>query len=336
MDDRSTAATKRVVRRPGGAGVVKVAAVQPAAFAGEEEHRNAEQACAFIDSAANAGAAYVVFPEGYPGPYSGPMENDALQRVRERARARRVWVSAGCLQPGSLPGTYHIAHVLIDDAGDVRACYHRVQPNHPVFNAYLMGGRHHVLPGDELITVDAPFGRIGLLICSELFVPELSRILMLRGADLIVAPGGGVHGPIRTRLQDTWRAVARARAAENLAYVVVTQNLFGGSRGGRACIASPEKMLAERNDPGILIADLDMGRLDAIRSKYYDEEILSPPGPDEEIFFCRPGQSHDRRPELYAELVRPQPDAFTYHYERRGLETWRAEYDKIKEDPYVY
>jgi hypothetical protein len=145
-----------------------------------------------------------------------------------------------------------------------------------------------------------------------------------------------VHGPIRTRLQDTWRAVARARAAENLVYVVVTQNLFDGSRRGRSCIASPERMLAQRDDPGIAIAELDMARLDAIRSRYYDEEILSAPDRDDEIFFCRPGQSHDRRPELYRELVRPQPDAFTYHYERRGLETWRAEYEKIKEDLHVH
>ncbi len=317
--------------RPRALIAVRVAAVQPAAFAGEEEHHHAAQACAFIDEAADAGAGYVVFPEGYPGPYSGPMENDALEKVRDRARARRVWVSAGRLERGSLPDTYYITHLVIDDTGRVRARYRRVQPNHPVFNAYLMGGRHHVLPGDELITVDAPFGRIGLLICSELFVPELSRILMLRGVDLIVAPGGGVHGPTRTRLKDTWRAVARARAAENLLYVVVTQNLLGGLREGRACIASPERMLAQRDDPGIAIADLDIARLDRIRSRYYDEEILSPPERENDIFGCRPGQSHDRRPDFYGELVRPQPDAFTYHYERRGLDTWRAEYDKIKE-----
>jgi len=312
---------------------VRIAAVQPPSFAGAEDHKNAAQACAFIDEAANAGASYVVFPEGYPGPYSGPMENDALERVRERARARGVWVSAGRLERGDLPDTYHITHVLIDADGVVRARYRRVQPNHPVFNAYLMGGRHHVLPGDELMTVDAPFGRIGLLICSELFVPELSRILMLRGADLLVAPGGGVHGPTRTRLQETWRAVARARAAENLVYVVVTQNLFAGSRQGRTCIASPERMLAQRDDPGIAFADLDPSRLDALRSRYYDEEILSPPDRPEDVFFSRPGQSHDRRPELYGELTRPQPDAFAYHYERRGLDTWRAEYDRIKEKP---
>jgi 5-aminopentanamidase len=310
---------------------VRVAAVQPPSFAGAEEHRNAAQACAFVDEAADGGAGYVVFPEGYPGPYSGPMENDAIDRVRERARARRVWVSAGRLERGTLPDTYHITHVLIDADGEVRARYRRVQPNHPVFNAYLMGGRYHVLPGDELMTVDAPFGRIGLLICSELFVPELSRILMLRGADILVAPGGGVHGPTRTRLQETWRAVARARAAENLVYVVLNQNLFGGSRQGRTCIASPERMLAQRDDAGIAFADLDLGRLEALRSRYYDEEILSPPEREDQVFFCRPGQSHDRRPELYGELTQPQADAFEYHYERRGLDTWRREYERIKE-----
>ena len=311
---------------------VRVAVVQPPSFAGAEEHRNAAQACAFVDEAADGGAGYVVFPEGYPGPYSGPMENDAVDRVRERARARRVWVSAGRLERGTLPDTYHITHVLIDADGEVRARYRRVQPNHPIFNAYLMGGRYHVLPGDELMTVDAPFGRIGLLICSELFVPELSRILMLRGADILVAPGGGVHGPTRTRLQETWRAVARARAAENLVYVVLNQNLFGGSRQGRTCIASPERMLAQRDDAGIAFADLDLGRLDALRSRYYDEEILSPPEREDQVFFCRPGQSHDRRPELYGELTQPQADAFEYHYERRGLDTWRREYERIKEE----
>ena len=308
----------------------KVAAVQPLSYAGADEHKNAAQACAFVNEAADAGADYVVFPEGYPGPYSGPLENDAVDRVRDRARARRVWVSAGRLERGPLPDTFHITHVLIDADGEIRATYRRVQPNHPVFNAYLMGGRHHVLPGDELMTVDAPFGRIGLLVCSELFVPELSRILMLRGADIIVAPGGGVHGPTRTRLGVTWRAVAHARAAENLVFVVANQNLFSDRIPGRTCIASPEGLLASRDDAGIAYADLDLDLLHALRSRYYDEEILSPPQDGTRVFNCRPGQSHDRRPELYGELTAPQPDAFAYHYERRGLDTWREEYLRIR------
>jgi hypothetical protein len=51
---------------------------------------------------------------------------------------------------------------------------------------------------------------------------------------------------------------------------------------------------------------------------------------DEDVLWSRPGQSHDRRPELYGELTEPQPDAFDYHYERRGLDTWPREYEKIR------
>ena len=89
-------------------------------------------------------------------------------------------------------------------------------------------------------------------------------------------------------------------------------------------------MLAQRDDPGIAIADLDLPRLGELRSHYYDEEILSPPADEQQVFYCRPGQSHDRRPEIYDELCRPQQDAFAYHYERRSLDSWRAEYERIK------
>jgi hypothetical protein len=90
-------------------------------------------------------------------------------------------------------------------------------------------------------------------------------------------------------------------------------------------------MLAQRDDAGLALADLEPARLHALRSRYYDEEILSPPEGQEQVFYCRPGQSHDRRPEMYGELTQPQPDAFAYHYERRGLDTWRAEYERIKQ-----
>ena len=63
----------------------RVAAVQPPSFAGAEEHRNAAQACAFVDEAADASASYVVFPEGYPGPYSGPMRSPGCKNGRARA-----------------------------------------------------------------------------------------------------------------------------------------------------------------------------------------------------------------------------------------------------------
>lgn len=320
---------------------VRIAVVQPLSHSGDAEWRNTRDALAWIEQAAAAGARYVIFPEGYPGPYTGPMDLSGalpahpVELLREKARQVGVYVSSGHLEPHpELAGAYWLAHKLIAPDGRILADYHRVQPNHPYFNAYLMGGRYHVLPGDEFACVQTAIGRIGLLICSELFVPELSRTLMLMGADLIVAPGGGVHGATRTRLADTWRCVARARAAENLVFVALNQNVFASEQRGRSCVAGPERMLATVDSgPGLAIADLDLNRLQEIRSRFYDEEILTPPESEDQVFHCRPGQNHDRRPELYGLLTAPQPDAFDYNYHRRGLDSFPEEYAKARRLP---
>lgn len=316
---------------------VQVAAVQPLSSTGDDEHANAWRAVRFVEEAAARGCRLIMFPEGYPGPYTGPLDAGGrlpappTEMLREAAARNRIFVSCGSLVPGSLPDTFRLRHSLIGPDGEVAAQYHRMQPNHPIFNAYLMGGRMHIVPGDEFKLVPTEIGHIGLLICSELFVPELSRTLMLMGADIILAPGGGVHGPTRSRSGETWRCVARARAAENLVYVLANQNVFRTDQRGRTCIAGPEEMLAEVDEgEGVAYATLDLDRLAEIRGRYMDEEMLSPPAEGGAIFRCRPGQCHDRRPELYGKLIEPQPDAFDYHYYRRGPESYREEYARIR------
>lgn len=314
---------------------VRIASVQPKSLMGDEEYKNAYNALTYMEEAAKQGAQLICFPEGYPGPYSGPMDSNnmldssPIAMVRVKARELGVYVVAGCLEEED-NGCYKLSEKLIDPKGEIIGNYYRMQPNHPKFNKYLMGGKTDIVPGEEFVIVDTPLGKIGLLICSELFVPELSRIVMLRGADIIVAGGGGRHSSFRTRLTDTWRCVARSRAAENIVYVVVNQNMFLEKGRGRACIAGPEEMLAERDDPGIIFADVDMNRLEYLRTHFYDEEILSPYSSEEEVYKSRPGQNHDRRPEKYGDLVLPQKDAFDYTYMKKG-KSYEEEYSKIRQ-----
>lgn len=317
--------------------IVRIASVQPKSFMYEDEYKNAHNALLYMEEAAKQGAQLICFPEGYPGPYSGPMDSSKMldsppiEMVREKARELGVYVVAGCIEEEE-NGWYKLAEKLIDPKGEIIGDYHRMQPNHPIFNQYLMGGKTDIVPGEEFVVVDTELGKIGLLICSELFVPELSRIVMLRGADIIVAGGGGSHSTLRTRLTDTWRCVARSRAAENIVYVVVNQNIFRENVRGRGCIAGPEEMLGQRDDAGIIIADVDMDRLEFLRTHFYDEEILSPPNDEKEVYNSRPGQNHDRRPEKYGDLVLPQKDAFDYTYMKKG-KPYRDEYNKIRHQP---
>ena len=87
--------------------------------------------------------------------------------------------------------------------------------------------------------------------------------------------------------------------------------------------------MAIRETPGLLVADLDMDRLDYLRSRNYDEENLSPPEEGVEPLGCRPGQIWERDPGLYAELAQPHRYSLNYHYFEEGLDKWMEEYEAI-------
>jgi predicted amidohydrolase len=317
----------------------KIAAVQPESVWGEDEWRNAETAFAAVERSAREGAELITFPEGFPGPCNGPLDSGShlaeppIETLRGLARKHGVHIVASNLEPApELEGAYYLTLKLIDRAGEIRANYRRVQPDHQHLNAYLHGGRRHVLPGDQLVVVDTDLCRVGLLICSELFVPELARVLMLQGAELVVAPVNGRHSETRfgPRLWEQWRCLARARAAENLNYVVVTQNIYVPGSNGIGIIAGPDGPVATLDGAGILYGEIDMVRLAWLRTHFYEPVLFeAPESPDEPEFSCRPGQIHDRRPDLYRRLVEPQPDAFDYFYHRRSLDAWEAEFDRV-------
>ena len=315
---------------------IRVGAVQPRAFWGSEEHKNLDQAVAYVEEGVRAGAQLITFSEGYPGPSHGTLEDAGkpIAVMCDLARKHRVYIAASDLEPNpEIRDTYFLTLKLIAPTGDILANYKRVQPDHMYLNQYLHGGRMHVLPGNEIMVVPAELGNIGLQICSELFVPEISRIQMLKGAQIIIAPVNGQHSKTRPRLAETWRCVARARAAENLCYVIVTQNMFREEVQGVGIIAGPEETIATSSGPGLIVGDLDMDRLHWFRTRYYEREFFEEPSEAKPITRCRPGQIHDRRPELYGPLVQPQEDAFNYLYYKDGIDTWRREYDKVRERP---
>ena len=93
-------------------------------------------------------------------------------------------------------------------------------------------------------------------------MPEVSRALALRGAELIFMPAG----TDKRRLWATWRTLIWARAIENLALVVTTQNLFDPSQRGLAMVASPEEILFESTVAGLSLVDVSLDRVRYLRA----------------------------------------------------------------------
>ncbi len=274
---------------------MRIAAAQPPASDGPGEARVGE-ALGLVEAAAGAGAGVVVFPEGYPGPLRASERFDATPEIRGAAERHGCAVCWSRIE--EVDGRHRMVAYVDRPDGRESMRYERAHPAtgdvHPTLSGVPLA------PGDGFGIAEVGGIRIGVLICSELWLPEVARILALRGAELILAPAGGGFGPVGPN----WQLIARARAIENQCFVALTQWLFGDEPGA-ALIAGPEGTLASRTEPGLCVADLDLERARWLRAS---DDTMREPRP----FASLPGLLRARRPGLYGELSEPREGLYRY------------------------
>jgi predicted amidohydrolase len=153
------------------------------------------------------------------------------------------------------------------------------------------------VPGSEFPVFETVHGTVGLAMCSEVYMPEVSRALALRGAELIFMPAG----KDKNRLWATWRTLIWARAIENLAIVVTTQNLFHHGERGLAMIAAPEEILFESTVAGLSIVDVSLDRVRLMRATRDEVGSSAEFGAKQGVL-----GPQWQRPEMY-DLIYPRP-----------------------------
>lgn len=265
----------------------RLAVAQPAIDRAAREESRVDDAARLIAEAGSQGADLVLFPESYPGPITAGLDYDAGPAIADACRGAGVAACWGRVEPLG-DGRFVTVVLLTGPNGEEAGRYVRSHPAtgdiHPVLSGAPMA------PGPEPGLFELAGLRFGVVVCSELWNPELCRVLALRGAEVMLAPaGGGFH-----RVADNWRLMARARAVENELFVGLTQQLFDGESGS-ALIAGPEEVLGEIGEPGLLTCDLDLERARWLRSR--DDSMVEP-----KPFSSLPGLLRARRPELYGEL----------------------------------
>jgi nitrilase len=108
--------------------------------------------------------------------------------------------------------------LLIDAHGKRVARYdkiHLFDVSIPGRNEQYLESRH-VMPGHAIVVADTPVGRLGMSVCYDMRFPELYRELVSRGAEWLAAPAAFTVPTGRAH----WETLLRARAIENLCYVV--------------------------------------------------------------------------------------------------------------------
>jgi nitrilase len=260
---------------------IRLAAIQMTSVA--DVAANLSTARAHLAAAAAQGAKLAVLPENFAfmaadeaargriaeTDGSGPIQ-DFLARA---AHDCRLWLVGGTIPMASADRERPYAACCIwDDQGRRVGRYDKIHmfdvrvPDSP--EAYSESQRTR--PGTAPLTVDTPFGRLGIAVCYDLRFPELFRMMLDREASVIALPAAFTQ---RTG-EAHWQTLIRARAIENLCYVVAaaqTGEHPGGRRTyGHSMIVGPwGEVLAEAAEgSGVVSATLDAAYLERLRAQF--------------------------------------------------------------------
>lgn len=199
--------------------------------------------------------------------------NVVLARMREAAARAGLWVHIGslALKDERSDGRWANRCFMIDDRGEIRARYDKIH----LFDVDLANGeswRESAVygPGEQVVAVDTPWGRIGLTICYDLRFPDLYRALSNAGATILLVPAaftvptGDAH----------WHTLLRARAIEAGAFVLAPAQVGAHQDGrvtyGHSLAIDPwgTVLLAMSGEAaGLGFVDLDLAEVDAVRAR---------------------------------------------------------------------
>ena len=207
--------------------MAKFAAIQMAS--GPNIYANLMEAGRLIEQAAIEGADLVVLPETFA--IMGEEEADTVavaedegsgliqSFIKQQAIKNRIWIVAGTIPIKSADLTKaYAASLMYNDRGLQVARYDKMH----LFDVEICEDEdtytesQTIAPGTQRIVVDTPFGKIGMAVCYDLRFPGHFRDLMAAGAEIFLVPSAFTE----TTGKAHWNPLLRARAIENLCYVI--------------------------------------------------------------------------------------------------------------------
>lgn len=208
-------------------------------------------------------------PESERAQNAENLEGATLTRMAELARTLKISILAGSvLEAGAPGGRLFNTSTLFGPDGARRAVYRKIH----LFDVEVGDGQTYresaaVAPGSEVVVADAPFGKVGLSVCYDLRFPELYRAQSAQGAVLLTVPAAFT---LMTG-KDHWEVLLRARAIENLSYVMAPAQQGRHPKDrltwGHAMVIDPWGLVVARasEGEGFAMAELDLDYLAKVR-----------------------------------------------------------------------
>jgi predicted amidohydrolase len=259
----------------------KVAAIQMTSSHVVAE--NLASADALLREAKDAGALIACLPENFS--FIGLKDVDKLQVAEtdghgpvqaflsDTARNLNMWILGGTIVIRT-DDSSRVANssLLIDADGKRVARYDKIH----LFDVTIPGRNeqyresNHVLPGRAPVIADTPVGKLGLSVCYDMRFPELYRELVLQGAEWLAMPAAFTVPTGRAH----WETLLRARAIENLCYVVAPaqsgMHTSGRETYGDTLIVDYWGQVLSRlaRGIGVITADIDLASQAESRARF--------------------------------------------------------------------
>jgi len=247
---------------------VRIASIQ-LEMTDRPKEKNVEHALSVIDRV--PAADLILLPEIWPCGFfaferyaaeSEVLDGPTVSAFRRKAADRGCHIVMGSLVERNADRLFNTT-VFIGPGGEILACYRKIH-----LFGYQSDETKLLTPGKEIIVVDTPWGRTGFSTCYDLRFPELFRRMVDRGAEIFIIPSAWPLARI-----EAWRLFNRARAHENLAFLV-SCNCAGenaGKRyGGHSMVVDPwGGVLVEGGEGGeIVAAEIDPAQVEQARKAF--------------------------------------------------------------------
>ncbi len=264
-------------------GAPKAAAIQMNSLADVEA--NLASARSLLEQAHARGVELAALPENFP--IMGRREADKLEIAEALgegpiqaflsrcARELEMWIIGGTIpiRSETRAGKVAAASLVFDDTGRFVARYDKIH----LFDVDMPDREERyresatIAPGSKPVVVATPLGRVGLSVCYDVRFPELFRHLQVQGAEILCLPAAFTAATGRAH----WETLIRARAIENLCYVIAPaqsgRHANGRETWGDSMIVDPWGHVLDRVGEvgaGLAVAEIDLTMQKQVRERF--------------------------------------------------------------------
>ena len=246
---------------------MKVACIQLSS--GENYNKNFKQIILYINQAIKSKSDLIITPETssimtsnkkilFNNTYT--MGKDPLiKEIKKISKKNKKWILIGSL-PTKDKNKYRNRSIMIGPKGNIVAYYDKIK----MFDVKLQNKEKHqesktYKPGKKLVTVNLPWGKLGLTICFDLRFPEIYRNLSKKNLHFISVPSAFT----KITGKKHWLDLLKARAIENFCYIFAPNQTGKNNKKretfGHSTIISPDGKIIKlkRSGTGVLYANID-------------------------------------------------------------------------------